>query len=105
MKSWHDGITGPVKAGGTLAAMASGERLAREIKFWRRSWRISQRLLAERAGTTQRVISLIEAEKYNPSLELLERLAAAMEMRLELALRPDPGTAMIGRKGSRDHVS
>jgi DNA-binding XRE family transcriptional regulator len=31
---------------------------------------------------------LLEAGKYNPTLELLERLAMAMDMRLDVAFRP-----------------
>lgn len=55
------------------------------IKRYRETWGVSQRQLAERAGTSQRVVSLLEAGKYNPSLRLLERLAAAMELRLDVA--------------------
>jgi putative transcriptional regulator len=58
------------------------------MKEWRKREGLSQVWLAAKAGTTQRVISLIETGKYNPSLELLERLAKAMDSRLEVAFKP-----------------
>src|SRR5438309_1877301 len=48
---------------------------------------LSQRRLARRAGTTQAVVSRIEAGQVAPSLETLERLFAAMGWELELGLR------------------
>jgi HTH-type transcriptional regulator/antitoxin HipB len=68
--------------------MTPEERLAHEIREWRKTWGMSQAWLAGKASTTQRVISLLEAGKYNPTLELLERLAMAMDMRLDVAFRP-----------------
>jgi HTH-type transcriptional regulator / antitoxin HipB len=66
------------------------QRLAEDLKRWRKTWGLSQRWLAERASTSQQVISLLEAGRYNPSVGLLERLAAAMDMRLEVTWRPKP---------------
>jgi DNA-binding XRE family transcriptional regulator len=68
--------------------MSPRERLAYYVNDHRKLFKQSQAVLAAKAGTTQRVISLIEAECYNPSLELLERLAGAMGMRLDVAMRP-----------------
>jgi transcriptional regulator with XRE-family HTH domain len=48
---------------------------------------LSQRRLARRAGTTQAVVSRIEAGQVAPSVETLERLFAAMGWELDLAPR------------------
>jgi len=50
---------------------------------------LSQRQLAERANTTQAVISRIEADEASPSLATLSRLiqAAGFELRVELVTR------------------
>lgn len=70
--------------------MSPRERLAYYVKDYRRGFKVSQAELGKKAGTTQRVISLVEAERYNPSLDMLERLSEAMGMRLDLALRSKP---------------
>jgi DNA-binding XRE family transcriptional regulator len=85
MKSdkWYERVSPPVQKW-----MTPRERLAYYLKEYRRVFKKSQASLAKKAGTTQRVISLLEAERYNPSLELMERLARACNMRLDVALRP-----------------
>lgn len=45
----------------------------------------SQRDLAEKAHTTQAVISRVEAMNSNPSLNLLKRLASALGVKLKIA--------------------
>jgi len=51
---------------------------------------ISQRELAEAAGTAQSVVGRIESGKSSPSLDTLERLVAAAGFDLEIALVPRP---------------
>ena len=48
---------------------------------------LSQRELAERIGTRQPVISRLESGNSNPTLELLHRVAKALELTLEVSLR------------------
>jgi DNA-binding XRE family transcriptional regulator len=45
---------------------------------------MSQRDLAKKTGTTQAVISRIENMNVNPSISLLERIAASLGKRLEI---------------------
>jgi|GEM_PF-4586758 len=87
---WYENVPGPVGGKPQLAEMTSNERVAHELKRWRGTWGMSQRWLAQEAGTTQRVISLLEAGKYNPTLTLLERLAEAMNMRVQITFGPRP---------------
>lgn len=47
--------------------------------------KISQRDLAEKANTTQAVISRIEAMNSNPSIGLLKRLAQALGVKLRVS--------------------
>lgn len=59
--------------------------LAAEIYEARKSSRLSQQELAERAGTTQSVISRIESADYEGhSLNLLRRIAKALGRRLQI---------------------
>lgn len=88
--NWYESIPDPERSKPRLVSMTPEERLAHEIRSWRRTGGMSQACLAGKAGTTQRVISLLEAGKYNPTLELLERLAGAMNLRLEVAFRRQP---------------
>jgi uncharacterized protein len=64
--------------------MTAGE-LVREMRLRRT---MSQRELAERAGTTQAVISRIEQGRASPTVAMLERIVAAMGERLVLAAEP-----------------
>ena len=56
----------------------------------RKSYKLSQRRLAELAGTTQKTVSQIEAGVGNHSIGTLNRIAGAMggEVRLTLGNRP-----------------
>lgn len=56
------------------------ECLARNIKFYRKELGISQMGLAERAGTAANYIALIEVGKSFPSLQMLEKIAGALEV-------------------------
>jgi DNA-binding XRE family transcriptional regulator len=88
MKSgnWYESI-GPVerqseKESPKLRAMTATEQIAQRLRDYRKTWRLSQAKLAKKAGTTQRVISLLETGRYNPSLDLVERVMAACGMRV-----------------------
>jgi transcriptional regulator with XRE-family HTH domain len=59
------------------------------IRRVREAAALTQRELAERAGTTQAVVSRIESGHASPSVEMIQRLAhaAGYELRLECAPR------------------
>jgi DNA-binding XRE family transcriptional regulator len=79
------------------------EYLALELKRYRSTWGLTQREVAARAGTTQRIIAEIELGKYNPSLQVMERLAKAFGMRLEVAFKPELSEyTHKGKSGSID---
>jgi ribosome-binding protein aMBF1 (putative translation factor) len=75
-----------------------------EISHWvllmRREAGLSQKELAERVGTTQSVISRLEDAEYSGhSLEMLNRIAAALGKRIELRCvdaTPEPVAAIEG---------
>lgn len=50
--------------------------------------KISQEELAKRMGTGQAVISRLENVNASPSLSLIKRLAAALDLKLELKFTP-----------------
>jgi transcriptional regulator with XRE-family HTH domain len=53
-----------------------------ELRRWRRSRRISQLELAERAGTTQRYVSYVEQGRSRPGRTMVLRLAESLELSL-----------------------
>lgn len=61
-------------------------QLARKLIERRLIRKISQRDLAKKAKTTQAVISRVERMESNPSLNLLKKLAKALDSRLEIHL-------------------
>lgn len=66
---------------------ANSAKLGRQIRTYRQTWRMSQRQLAQLAGTTQTTIAKIEAGQGNPTLKTLEAIAAAMPgMELKVGL-------------------
>jgi transcriptional regulator with XRE-family HTH domain len=67
------------------------------VRKARRRAGISQRELAQRAGTAQSVVARIEAGSTSPTWETLSRLVAAagFELRADLELRPITGSHML----------
>ena len=48
---------------------------------------ISQKELASRMGTKQSALSRFESGKYNPSLAFMQKIAEALDSKLEIRLR------------------
>lgn len=56
------------------------ERVARNLRRLRREKGISQEDLADRAGVNRNYPGLLEREQYAASVDVLEKLAAALEV-------------------------
>lgn len=61
-------------------------QISRALIAARLSKKISQRDLANRANTTQAVISRLEGMNANPSIGLIQRVAAALNLKLKIQL-------------------
>ena len=59
-------------------------QVTRELISARIAGKVSQRQIAERAGTTQAVISRIENMTVSPSLGLVQRIANSLGKKLEI---------------------
>jgi ribosome-binding protein aMBF1 (putative translation factor) len=88
-----DAITGPdpeIRA--RIAQEVTNLRIAHDIRELRTKAGISQADLASRVGTTQSVISRLEDAEYDGhSLPMLQRIAAAMDKRVEIRFIPMRG--------------
>lgn len=60
-------------------------QLSRKLIQQRIAKKISQRDLAQKANTTQAVISRIESMNANPSIGLLKKLASALGLKLKIS--------------------
>jgi DNA-binding XRE family transcriptional regulator len=57
------------------------------VRWARKRAGMTQADLARRAGLTQPAVARLEDPDYNPTLDMLERVAAALGTRLEVDLR------------------
>ena len=62
-------------------------RVARILRQEREKRGLSMNLVAERAGLSQQMVSYVEREMRNPTLETVLRIAAAMEIDLSKVLQ------------------
>lgn len=62
-------------------------RVARILRQEREKRGLSMNLVAERAGLSQQMVSYVEREMRNPTLETLLRMAAALEIDLAKVLQ------------------
>lgn len=57
-----------------------------KFKACRKGKKLTQSQLAERTGISQPNITRFESCNYNPSLEMMVRIASAMDMKLDIKL-------------------
>ncbi len=62
-------------------------RVAQILRLEREKRGLSMNLVAERAGLSQQMVSYVEREMRNPTLETLLRIATAMEVDLSKVIR------------------
>ncbi len=62
-------------------------KIKRQLISLRKEKGLSQKELAEKIGTKQSAISRLENENYNPSVELLSRIAKAFDKELEIKIQ------------------
>lgn len=75
--------------------LAQFEELARLVIRHRAALGISQEELARRVGTSHSAISRIESGRHKTSVETLQRLAHALEVRLVLGFESGPADQPI----------
>lgn len=80
-----------------MRAMNASFNPARLVREARRRTRLSQRELAQRAGTSQSVVARIERGQTSPGAGTFERLLreAGFEVRVELRPRRPPANHML----------
>lgn len=79
----------PSSAGSSAEATGShtaAQRIGALIRAERKRQGLTQKQLAARAGITQTVLSRTESGSGNPTLSLLEDIAAALGMQLDVCL-------------------
>jgi transcriptional regulator with XRE-family HTH domain len=77
-------------------------KLGAAVKSMREEADVTQEELAERAGTTKSSVSRIENEEQAPSLDMLDRLAAALGVKVYQIMARAEGTALPVAKASRE---
>jgi transcriptional regulator with XRE-family HTH domain len=107
-ESWNElrerRLTDPAARAAYEQANAAYE-VGRMIRELREARQLSQRELAARIGTAQSVVGRLEAGGSRPTLATLERVAAALDLRLEIrfaAQRPAKGRPRQRVAGRRE---
>ena len=77
-------------------------KLGTALKEIRDEARMTQDDLAERAGTTKSSVSRIENEEQVPSLDMLERLAAALGVKVYQVMARAEGSELPVSKASKE---
>lgn len=76
--------------------------LGERIRFYRKSKNMSGRQLAQRAGVSRSLISQVEKDSANPSIETLRRIAIALEVPIALFFEETtPPNGILVHKKSR----
>lgn len=70
----------------TVQRDTRADMIAQYVKC-RKNKKITQEELARRAGIPRTNITRFESGTYNPSLEMMVKIAAALEMKLEIGLK------------------
>lgn len=65
--------------------------VVREYAYLRKLKGLTQAEVAKRAGISRTNVSRFESGEYNPTLEMLVKLAAAMDLDVSVAFRGSPG--------------
>lgn len=68
--------------------MGLREDLAENLRTWRERRGLSQESLAHEAGIDRSYVSLLENRKYSASLDMIEKLAAALGVEPLALLQP-----------------
>jgi predicted transcriptional regulator len=63
------------------------EQIGKMIKKERKKLKLSQKEFAKKIHSTQKIVSLLEAGKSNPTLVLLERVSSALEKDLVIKFK------------------
>jgi ribosome-binding protein aMBF1 (putative translation factor) len=75
--------------------LAPYEQLARIVIRRRLDLGLTQEQLAERMGTSHSAISRIESGQHSTSVQTLQRLAAALEMRFVMGFEHGPADKLV----------
>lgn len=79
---------------------SSAENLARNIKQLREARGLTQRELAKGSGVPRATVANLETGAANPTLQVLLRVAAALQVSIEELVAPPRASARLYKKGS-----
>ena len=86
--------------------MADNQTVGSRLRSLRQERELSQRALAEQAGVSPNAISLIERDEISPSVATLQRLAAALGVKMSYFFDTSTETNIVySRAGTRTQVA
>ncbi len=106
-KSWNEIKRERLRSGAARAGYERARRafeLAERVRELRGARGLSQGELARRIGSTQPAIARLEAGGVAPSIETLERIAAALDLELVVEFAGLPSQRPPKRAGGKDQA-
>lgn len=79
-------------------------RIGPKLRRRRRQLDLTLSQIAERSGCSESMVSKIETMRVNPSLTLLRRLAAALDLNVALLFDDAPASGVVQRAGARPQL-
>lgn len=83
---------------------ASLAQLGTKLRYHRKLRGMTLQELARGAGCSESMVSKIETASVNPSLTMLSRLAAALELNVSMFFDDGPGDEIVARAGTRPRL-
>jgi transcriptional regulator with XRE-family HTH domain len=75
--------------------------VAIQVVSYRGQHRLTQKTLAERLGMKQPQVARLESGEHNPSIEMLARLSAVMDVEFNIDIRPRGRRSKLATKRAR----
>lgn len=84
--------------------VAKSEGLGARLRHFRKIRGLTMKQVADTVGCTESMVSKLENQRATPSLPMLRRLTAALNINIAMLFADDTGDGVVSRQGQRPRV-